>query len=337
LAQRGIAADLVDPDPCGRTKASGNPIALISPRLDKGDTREGRFYRAAYLMALDAYHQMGPQAFDVHGVLEGGDDALAKARLQDLLDDPPLPSSHLTAGPTQTLCHVRAGIAYPDAVLAHLKGTATRHPVAVARVERTDTGQWCAMSIDGAVIATADMCVLAVGTGIADFHDFGTDIGGRAGQLSLAKIKGAFPTMPVSGAGYGARFHDRLAFGATFEHWPLGDASPPPVTTSNHAYNRDVLAKIADGLASQIDLETASGRASVRVITSDQMPIVGKMPDRGDGLYLVAGLGSRGFTTAFLCAEIIAGLACREPLPVERDVAQALSPDRFALRRARRN
>jgi tRNA 5-methylaminomethyl-2-thiouridine biosynthesis bifunctional protein len=336
LSRRNIAVNLIDPDPCGRTKASGNPIALITPRLDKGDTREGRFYRAAYLMALDAYHQMGPDAFEVAGAREGGDDDTAKARLQDLLDDPPLPPTHLTAGPSQTLCHVRAGIAYPDAVLAHLKGTATRHPLDVTRVERTKTGQWRALSADGAIIATGDICVVAAGTGVTIFHDFGTDIGGRAGQLSLAKLTGALPAMPVSGAGYGARFHDRLAFGATFDRWPLDTPSPPPVTADNHAYNRDVLAKIAPDLASEIDLETASGRTSVRVTTSDQMPIVGRVPDQDFGLYMVAGLGSRGFTTAFLCAEMIVAMACDEPSPVERGVAEALSPDRFAKRRAKR-
>jgi tRNA 5-methylaminomethyl-2-thiouridine biosynthesis bifunctional protein len=336
LSRRAVTTHLIDADPCGRTKASGNPMALIIPRLDKGDTREARFYRSAYLMAIDAYNQMDLDCFARVGAIEGGDDAVAKARLLDLLADPPLPPEHMIAGEDGTIGYLRSGIAYPDRVLEHLKGDATRHPVSIARIEEDGAGQWCAFDEHNAVVAKADMCVIAAGTGINLLHDFGTGLGGRAGQLSLAKLTGVLPKVPVSGAGYGAQFGDRLAFGATFEHWSLADQTPPPITAENHIYNRDVLAKIAPGLAGQIDLATASGRTSIRVTTSDQIPVAGPVPDNTTGLYVLAGLGSRGFTTAFLGAELIVAHACGEPSPVETSVMEALAPDRFAKRRAKR-
>jgi tRNA 5-methylaminomethyl-2-thiouridine biosynthesis bifunctional protein len=163
------------------------------------------------------------------------------------------------------------------------------------------------------------------------------DLSGRAGQLSLAKVNEALPETPVSGAGYGARFGDRLAFGATYERWSLTGQPPPPVTDANHAHNRDVLAKIAPQLAACIDLSTASGRCSIRVVTPDQIPIAGPAQGNAPNLYVLAALGSRGFTTAFLCAEVIASQACGEPSPVEHDVTLALAPDRFAKRRQKRD
>jgi tRNA 5-methylaminomethyl-2-thiouridine biosynthesis bifunctional protein len=66
------------------------------------------------------------------------------------------------------------------------------------------------------------------------------------------------------------------------------------------------------------------------------LPVVGAVPGAQSGLFVLGALASRGFTTAFLCAEMIASQACHEPSPVERDVSLALAPDRFTKRRAKR-
>jgi tRNA 5-methylaminomethyl-2-thiouridine biosynthesis bifunctional protein len=335
LARRGIGTDIFDADPCGRTKASGNPLALIIPRLDKGDTFEARFYRSAYLMAIDRYTQMGPDCFHQTGVLEGGEDDAARARLAEILDDPPLPASHLHGGAHGTLHHKSAGIAYPDAVLAQLRASATAHPIAIGRVEKQGA-DWCVFDHQGELIAKADICVIATGNAISGFYDFGPDMGARAGQLSWAPMTGRLPDIPISGAGYGAAFGDRLVFGATYEHWQLEALAPPPVTPEGHTHNCAVLRKIAPDIAARIDVAQASGRTSVRVITSDQMPIAGPVPDAPSGLFAMSGLGSRGFTTAFLCADMIASQICNEPAPTEAGIVRALAPDRFIKRRAKR-
>ncbi|MEL6213027.1 MAG: bifunctional tRNA (5-methylaminomethyl-2-thiouridine)(34)-methyltransferase MnmD/FAD-dependent 5-carboxymethylaminomethyl-2-thiouridine(34) oxidoreductase MnmC, partial [Pseudomonadota bacterium] len=98
--------------------------------------------------------------------------------------------------------------------------------------------------------------------------------------------------------------------------------------------------------------------------TPDRLPVVGPMPDwaffaenyagltkgqraqgRGGaypparyqpGVFVLAGLGSRGLVTAPLCAEVIASLATGAPLPVAADVADALHPARFCIRALKR-
>jgi tRNA 5-methylaminomethyl-2-thiouridine biosynthesis bifunctional protein len=336
LARRGIAIDLIDPDPCGTTKASGNPLALVIPRLDKGDTREAAFYRAAFLAASDAYQHMGPDCFTQTGAIERGEDEAAQARLVDLLSDPPFPPSHMSREVGKhAIIHHRAGTAFPDRVLTHLKGAATRHPVPVSRIDKMD-GFWRAFDGDDNVIAQADICIVAAGTGLGALCDFDMDLGARAGQLSWAKLDAPLPDIPVSGAGYGARFGDRLVFGASYERLETGSQISPPVTAQNHLHNQYVLGKIAPELAPHIDLPSAAGRTSIRVTTSDQMPIAGPAPQTDVGLYILGGLGSRGFSTAFLCAEIIASQAFGEPLPVSLEVKAAIAPDRFLKRRAKR-
>ncbi|MBN8509983.1 MAG: hypothetical protein J0L57_15395, partial [Burkholderiales bacterium] len=57
---------------------------------------------------------------------------------------------------------------------------------------------------------------------------------------------------------------------------------------------------------------------------------------RTPGLYLWCGLASRGITWAALGAQLLAARLARTPWPVERALADAVDPARFALRRRRR-
>jgi tRNA 5-methylaminomethyl-2-thiouridine biosynthesis bifunctional protein len=333
LIQRGLKVDLFDSDPCAATKASGNPIALVKPRLDRADTVEGRFFRAAFLFARRIYDSLGA-AFDETGVLEVGKDAPSKERLVNLGDDPPLPPEYLQQGETDSLIHKKGGVAYPHAVLAQLKQGAICHPMAVARIAQED-GLWRAYDEAGTCVASADICILGNGPGIAQFTNMHRFVRGRAGQLSWSGIAGDAPFMPITGGAYAAPFHDQLVFGATFDHCELQEP-PPPVSAASHLENYDKLVGLAPDLAAAINVKTASGRTSIRVTTHDHLPIVGQLDGPHQGLYVLSGLGSRGFTTAFLCADIIASHVCGEPSPVESAIIKALSPDRFARRAAKR-
>ena len=335
LLRRDIKVHIFDDDPCGRTKASGNPVALIMPRLDRADTRVARFFKAAYLMALNAYNYMSSDAFAPTGVDEVSHDDPSLARLHSLALDPPLPEQHLSGLDGGCLTHHMAGLAYPYAVLKHLKLGATHHPITIARVVYRDNF-WTAYSDNGAILAKADMCVIANGPNSGSFCGLAGDLRGRTGQLSWTPVqKEILPMRPRSGGAYAAPFGENVVFGATYE--PCDLPSPPPaVSIEAHARNRDMLAIVAPDLASQIDLASVHGRASVRVTTNDNMPVVGRVSAADDGLFVITALGSRGFTTAFLCAELIACQACNEPVPVEQQVALSLAPDRFSKRALRR-
>ncbi|MGK0249680.1 MAG: tRNA 5-methylaminomethyl-2-thiouridine biosynthesis bifunctional protein, partial [Oleispira sp.] len=55
------------------------------------------------------------------------------------------------------------------------------------------------------------------------------------------------------------------------------------------------------------------------------------------GLYLNIGHGSRGLTSAPLCAELIAAYICEENFPLAKDHGEALLPARFLIREMVRN
>ncbi|CAN1502130.1 DadA Glycine/D-amino acid oxidases (deaminating) [Caulobacteraceae bacterium] len=338
FARRGVRVELLDGDPCGQSKASHNPAALVMPRLDRGDTREARFFRAAYLCATSLYAGVGREMFAQTQVQELPGDDRDRMRLGDLGQNPPLPPELLGRIDNCGLLHRTGGLVYPDLLLPRLSQNAIRHPVTAAALHY-QSGQWQALNEAGDIVAEAEVCVIASGTQLDRFVKLDTELEGRAGQISLAQIDGALPETAVAGGPYAATFHTQLLFGATFDPWDLGRSDKPGVLASGHQQNRDSLSSIAPELSARINLATAFGRSSVRVAAKDRLPIAGaalpKASQEGPGFFVMGALGSRGFTTAHWLAEHVASLACGEPSPLERGVAAAVSPKRFEERRHR--
>jgi tRNA 5-methylaminomethyl-2-thiouridine biosynthesis bifunctional protein len=103
------------------------------------------------------------------------------------------------------------------------------------------------------------------------------------------------------------------------------------------------------------------GRTGFRCTTPDYLPMTGPLMDDDafdkdftairknlaryprqaakfhSGLYLNIGHGSRGLTSAPLCAELIAAYICEENFPLAKDHAEALLPARFYIREMVRN
>lgn len=336
FAQRGLEVHLIEADPCGQVMASRNPAALVMPRLDRGDTREARFFRAAYLHATRIYASFENDVFAQTQVQELPGDNRDRLRLGDLAQDPPFPPELLAGLEGGGLLHRTGGLVYPDRLLPRLMGNATRHPVSVSAL-RFKAGTWQALTETGAVVASAPICVVATGPKLDRFVSLSTELEGRAGQISLAQVEGPLPEIALAGGPYAAAFYDRLLFGATFDPWDLSREDKPVVTPAGHLQNFETLSEIASPLTSRIELATATGRASVRVAAKDRLPLAGaalpKMSEAGPGLFVLGALGSRGFTTAHWLAEHVASLACHEPSPLERDVISAVSPQRFEDRR----
>ncbi len=92
------------------------------------------------------------------------------------------------------------------------------------------------------------------------------------------------------------------------------------------------LALLADNLQ-QPDwaqqLAVTAARASLRNTTRDHMPIAGQL---AKGLWVIGGLGSRGFTSAPLVAEVIAAELAQQPLPLRAELRARLQPQRLISR-----
>jgi len=143
--------------------------------------------------------------------------------------------------------------------------------------------------------------------------------------------------------------------GASFN---TGDDS----TESRLEDDRDNISRLRKSLPDLFsgELSILNSRAAVRATTSDRLPLVGPVADEAfftenyhdlhkgrpaekyvsakylDGLYVNAGHGARGLTSAFLTAEVIASQLNDEPLAVSDSIWQALSPSRFTIRKYRK-
>ena len=83
LAQRGICITLIERNAEIANEASGNPLAMLYPRLS-GDDAASEFALAGYLYSLRLYTSLalGPNNFNVCGLLQLGFNARELARIQ---------------------------------------------------------------------------------------------------------------------------------------------------------------------------------------------------------------------------------------------------------------
>lgn len=137
------------------------------------------------------------------------------------------------------------------------------------------------------------------------------------------------------------------------------DDSSSVVLEGDHQRNLNKLRKMI-GPELDPNVVARSGQAGVRCATPDYLPVCGPVADapvfletfsklRKDaksrlpfpgpiksGLFINVGFGSRGFTYAPLCAEVLAAQICGEVPPLPEYLRRAIHPSRFLVRGLRR-
>ncbi|HEY3800275.1 MAG TPA: FAD-dependent 5-carboxymethylaminomethyl-2-thiouridine(34) oxidoreductase MnmC [Caulobacteraceae bacterium] len=317
------------------TGASGNPGALVTPRLDAGLGPAAQLHAQAFARAVRLYGDM-PGVVAARGVLQlesGRRDAqrFAAIAASDLFEPDTLAcidateaAARLGEPATGGLLQHEALVIDPAPVLAAWLGAVTTADV--ASVVRAETG-WRLLDAGGALIAEADAVCLAPGASLAAL----------APDLPLQAVRGQLnwtPSEHVSATAWGAYAAPLptggLMFGATHDRDDASDDHRP----ADDARNFAALAARLPQLAARIDPASLGGRASVRAATTDQLPIAGAL---AEGLFVLGGLGSRGFCLTPLLAEHVAALVCGAPSPLPAGLATVVAPERFAQRARRRS
>jgi len=261
----------------------------------------------------------------------------------------------------------RAGTIRPQAVCrALLDGIKCTWSVRVGGLERDGDG-WRLRSGDGGVLWVGDAVVLANGTDVTDLcSDLAGAIHGNRGQISYVAAGGQSPNirLPIAFGGYVTPVCDDgdVAYhvlGATYSRLGETDHQTGSLSPEDDRTNRDRLAERLPGLAAILNGDIVGGRVGIRATTSDHLPVVGPVPASaafletyGDlkhggarhfdpapyrpGLFILSGLGSRGFSTAPLAAQVLRTQMLGEPLPVPRAVHYTLHPARFLVRDLKR-
>jgi len=113
-----------------------------------------------------------------------------------------------------------------------------------------------------------------------------------------------------------------LLYGATHDR----GVTEPVISDEASARNRDTLSAALPERLKQVDQGTPHRRVAVRATTPDRLPVCGMLDE---GLYILGGMGSRGFCASPLLAEHLAATVCKTPSPLPAGWVARLSPERF--------
>jgi len=333
----GASVEVLEADHPG-AGASGNPAALVMPRLDAGAGPVAQLYVQAIARAGDLYGEH-PEAVIARGVLQletGPKDAsrfdriaacdlfapgaavrLTRAALGERLGEP---------APVGGLALGDALVIRPSAILEVWLAGARRRTATVTTMAREGEA-WRLFDGQGREIARAEVVCLAAGLACRDLSPTAplAAVRGQVGFLASNPRPAA-----AIGAGYLIPTDEGLLFGATHDR----DDEASEARDGDTARNLAFLRRLRPVLAAGLDLATLRARAGVRAVTPDFLPLAGALD--APGLFILCGLGSRGFCAAPLLAEHVAATALGAPSPLPRNLAAIVDPSRFELRRRRR-
>lgn len=336
-ALRALGVESVVVEAKGRgAGASGNRAALVTPRLDAGLGPPAQLFAQAFRRAVALYGSV-PGAIAGQGVLQLATQARDPARFDAIahsdlfepgalagLDSRAVTGLLGEAGPAGLAQHA-ALVIEPAAVLASWA------PVVLSgRADRvTRQGDaWTVLDPDGAELARADIVIVAAGVDSGRIVP-GLNLRAVRGQATFVATDERPPA--VVGGAYVLSAPGGVLVGATHDRDDPDDEARP----ADDARNMASLAETLPGLAHRLAGGEMSGRAGVRAATFDQTPVAGPTgPD--EGLIVLTGLGSRGFSLAPLLGEHVAALALGAPSPLPAALAALVDPGRFARRAARR-
>ncbi len=351
LAARGWTIDLIERRDGLARETSGNPAGVLQPVPSADGNRLSRLTLAGFHYALRRLQEFSSDPkliWQQCGVLRLARDAKQVERQRRIAESALLPPEVLRwvdveeaselAGwrvPAPGWWFPQGGWVHPpalcDAVL-RAAGNAVRLHTQREAADLVRVGNaWRAVDASGNVIAEAPVAILANGHLARRFA--------VSSALPLRPVRGQITCIPaepgrtiktvVSREGYvtPATSFGVHVVGATYEEGSTDDLA----REEDHRANLERLKHLLPNFAATVDAARVGGRAGIRTVGPDRLPLVGAIPG-AENLFGLLGLGSRGLVYAPLCAELLACEIEGEPLPVERYLVASLDPMRTISR-----
>lgn len=307
--------------------ASGNPAALLTPRFDAGGGPVAALHAQAFRRSVARIRRTAPGAIVAEGALRlpalprdpgrfatvaasglFGPDAMPAVSAADAAGM--LGESAAAAG-----LWMRDSLTIAPALLraAWLGDHEERH---IAGIDRTPDG-WLLIDDAGRTTRHAIVCI-AAGPGSGDLAAI--PLRHIRGQASVAPVP--FEGVPASWGHYCIPCPGGTLFGATHDR----DDPADDVRQADRERNLRSLAEARPELAARLGGTACADVAGVRVAPRDTQPVAGRLRD---GLFLLTGLGGRGFSLAPLLAEHVTALALGVPSPLSAPLARIVDPARL--------
>ena len=343
LALRGWEVDLVD----ARNERSVAAVGLVRPIANVRDALNARVSRSAFLYALQHYRALQHDGYHLVwnrcGVLQLAEDGEEVSRFAAIAASQDYPAAFLQFVDRARASEIAvrpvrgAGWWFPDgasispeslAIASFARGGERIRRRLRRRVERIERegAAWRALDAEDRVVAEAPVLVLA------NAHDAKRLL--PEARLILSAVRGQVTYLPpsparaleviVSGTGYVAPIPEGgHCIGASYHH----DDDDSSVRIADHRDNLARAESMLPGFAAGLRAADLGGWTGFRATVPDRLPIFGATSVAG--VHMATGLGSRGLLWGPLGAELLACELEGEPLPLERDMAGAISPRRF--------
>ncbi|UUN12476.1 MULTISPECIES: bifunctional tRNA (5-methylaminomethyl-2-thiouridine)(34)-methyltransferase MnmD/FAD-dependent 5-carboxymethylaminomethyl-2-thiouridine(34) oxidoreductase MnmC [Idiomarina] len=339
--------------------ASGNAQGAVYPLLHAQFSPLAQFFVGAFHQARQFYAQYAPACWHPSGVLQLGFNQERQQRQHKLLAaqlyhaetvhglSAATTQQHWAELPAQpSLFYPRAGWVSPAKLVADLlqqcgelltiielgkelgKEPGKEHQEITAI--KPHASGWHLYS-GASLVGSADLLWVAAGAAmqqlLAPWQLQFSNVRGQVTQVAATATSSSCPTV-VCYKGYFTPAEDgRHCVGATYaRNYPASLAQQPQTADQqeNLATLIDNLGPTASAWAEQ--LEAVADRAAERNTTRDHLPACGWLTPT---LAVLGGLGSRGFTSAPLAAEILVSQWLQEPLPLATELLQRLAPQRL--------
>lgn len=311
--------------------ASGNPLALLNPKLCPIEQAHEHLMTLSWQHALNFYPRFKAfRPIQVQQIaLKNADELLSLAEQypsgvlstqdqQDAIPETDYPSLMLH----------QAGAVSPQ----QLRDEILHHPnikIEKAKISRLNSADnQTELWQDQQLIATADDVIVCCAKQSAELFENYPVLKPIRGQVSWVENREQALALDqaYSYGGYCMQLDAaQLILGASF--YPNRD--DVEVLAEDHVHNYELIHSVFPEYAQQLpSTETWQGRASVRAQCLDYFPLVGKMQNHQQ-IYTFAGLGSKGFLFAPLCSEVLAALVLGELCPIPQSLLDKLNPQRF--------
>jgi tRNA 5-methylaminomethyl-2-thiouridine biosynthesis bifunctional protein len=363
LHQAGKNITLIDrhKNPC--MEASGNPQAMIMPSFSINDSQESRFYLNAFLYAIRHYPK---QFFHQIGVNQ-----LAVTQKQKDWQDKLLSKFEL---PLELLQASDNGLSYPLAGWLDTQGHA-QHIFSLLKnyIQSEVThikhinNQWHVYNNEKIIIKT-DVLILANGIHCKNLlENYELPIVPKHGQIGIfnsGKINNEltkFDSIQLSKGYITPDWNGTQTLGATFDHLKPHKWYQSARTTSDYWQKNIELWENTSFEEHLNKIENHYPRAGIRVTTPVHLPMCGAIidqkhfkqhyydichgnkrkhypaPNAIDNLYLLTGLGSRGFTSAPILAEFLCNQILASPQVLSKNMQKNINPNRFLYKRLKKS
>lgn len=380
LAKRHWHCTIIDKYSDIAKEGSGNANAILMPRLSVDHDVQSQLTLQGFLYSLQLFKQLDKQTphtlWHECGAIQMPRDAMQASRMQQIQNNEPLPPELMQAvtqpqAEQLSACAVnkggwyipRAGWIVP-AQLCHALWDQYPQQIEfkggheITHLRQQDS-YWQVMAQDK-IIAQAEHVIIANALAGQQFEQTSwCMMHAKRGQLS--HIPQSLSTLHPQKI----LCSDVYITPAVNQHYILGASfiSADTDTSIRHVEHESNIEKLNKMLSDHDQLltlnqrlEAIGGRAGVRAVSPDRLPIVGQVavqdhfmqdfsalatgntrhhyprPDYYPGLYIATGFGSRGCAWIPLCAEALACTMNNEPSPYSTTIAQALHPNRYLVK-----